>query len=287
MPRGASITAEAVCFFRALEQTRPPSRRIVDDPFAARMLSPTLASLAAMPAVRKSIAATGTAAIGGLQRFVAARHRIIDERMLEFVARGGSHVVILGAGYDTRAWRLADALRGVVVAELDFPATQARKRNLIARQRIPTPAMAPPTFVPIDFEQQRLGDVLANAGYQGDAPVFFIWEGVTMYLDPATVTATLDALARAGGAGSELIFDAWSAPTGSGLAAIRRFASGGLRFVGEPLKFSLAPQAASAMLQGSGWQLERVYQPHCIEAALGLQRDTVFPDTHLVHAALR
>lgn len=286
MPRGASVTAEAVCFFRALEQTRPPSRRIVDDPFAARLLSPGLASLAAVPTVRRVIAASGDAGVGGLQRFVAARHRIMDERMLAFVARGGARVVILGAGYDTRAWRLADDLRMATVWEVDFPATQHRKRQLLAKARIPTASMPMPAFVPIDFEKQRLSEVLHTAGIDGKAPVFFVWEGVTMYLQPEAVTASLDAMRAVAAPGSEVIFDAWSAPSGTPGAWLRRRTSEALRALGEPLKFSLAPRDASSMLQRSGWALEQSHLPEHIETNLGLRPGSIFPDIHLVHATL-
>lgn len=284
MPRGASLTAEAVCFFRALEHTRPPANRIVDDPFAVRMLSKSLAGFASSPAIRHAVAQSGTMGLGGLQRFVAARHRVIDETLLAFVAGGGNQVVILGAGYDTRAWRFGAELHGTTVWEVDLPSTQARKQVLVHRGRIGDVATKPPRFLPIDFEHQDLGQTLGDDGVDSTARVLFIWEGVTMYLPEQAVRAALRTMATIGGPGSEVIFDAWTAPAGGARRWVRRQLSKGLAFFGEPLKYSLPQEDAATMLGAEGWDVADNWGPKQLAARVGLKPESIFPDTHLVHA---
>ena len=287
MPRGASLTAEAVCFFRALEQTRAPANRIVDDPFAARMLSRRLSGLAASPGVRRALISTGAAGLGGLQRFVAARHRIMDEAMLAFIAGGGTQVVILGVGYDTRAWRFGANLTRATVWEVDFPATQDRKKDLLHRGRIADVAVKPPRFLAVDFERQDVGEALVADGVDGGARVLFIWEGVTMYLTEGAVRGALRTMAAVGGPRSEVIFDAWHAPAGNAARWFRRQASLSIGLFGEPLKYSLAQCDAPGMLGAEGWDVADMCGPSDVAARVGLRHGAVFPDTHLVHARKR
>ena len=118
------------------------------------------------------------------------------------VAGGLGQLVILGAGYDSFAWRRPDLLDRLTVLEVDHPATQARKREVTA----PSAAGDPPVrFVPVDFERQRLDDALPAGGWWPDAPTFFTWQGVTMYLTDDATFATLAFVARSA-PGSTIVF---------------------------------------------------------------------------------
>jgi len=128
------------------------------------------------------------------------RVAVIDAELMAQVATGCRQVVILGAGFDTRAYRLP--LDGVTVFEVDHPATQAEKRSRVAA--LP-PAKARLVWTAVDFERDSLAERLAAAGHDGDLPTVWIWEGVVMYLADPAVRATLNAIQIRSGPGSTLV----------------------------------------------------------------------------------
>jgi methyltransferase (TIGR00027 family) len=136
-----------------------------------------------------------------MRLFIAARSRFSEDAMTACVARGVRQVVILGAGLDTFALRNPHA--GVTVYEVDYPATQAWKRDRLAQSGIALPSSL--TLVSIDFERERLGEALAASGFRVDEPAFFQWLGVTPYLTREAIVSTLDFVA--GIAGSEIVFE--------------------------------------------------------------------------------
>jgi methyltransferase (TIGR00027 family) len=139
-----------------------------------------------------------------LQAFVVARSCFAEDLLATAVGRGVRQYVVLGAGLDTFGWRNVHAAAGLRVFEVDHPATQAWKRELLGRA-----GMAPPgslTFVPVDFEKQALGEQLSAAGFELAAPAFFSWLGVVPYLAREAFRATAGYVgARA--AGTEMVFD--------------------------------------------------------------------------------
>src|SRR5262249_18503182 len=127
--------------------------------------------------------------------------RFSEEAMAACVARGVRQVVILGAGLDTFALRNPHA--GVTVCEIDYPATQAWKRERLAQTGVALPPSL--TFVPIDFERQSLGQRLSESGFRADEPAFFQWLGVTPYLTREAIVSTLDFVATM--PRSEVVFE--------------------------------------------------------------------------------
>ena len=122
-------------------------------------------------------------------RMMTVRTRFIDEALERAIAGGATQVVVLGAGFDSHAYRCRDLLAHVRVFEVDRPATQALKR-----QRVNEVLGGPPlnlTYVAIDFQHENLPDVLTRHRYDPAQRTFFIWEGVTMYLPEAAVRDTL------------------------------------------------------------------------------------------------
>jgi methyltransferase (TIGR00027 family) len=110
-------------------------------------------------------------------------------------------LVILGAGLDTRAYRLP-GLSSVVVFEIDLPAIQRRTQRSL---RGTPPVAREVRFVPVDLGVQPLAEVLRNAGLDAGRPVLFVWEGVTQCLSDAAVRSTLDVVAGSA-PGSALVF---------------------------------------------------------------------------------
>jgi methyltransferase (TIGR00027 family) len=177
---------------RAVHQTLEDGA-IFADPYALQILDDeartNLPAMAADPAHRP------------MRLFIAARSRFSEEAMVACVARGVRQVVILGAGLDTFALR--NPYAGVAVYEIDYPATQAWKRERLAQIGLALPPSL--TFAPMDFERQSLGEGLSAAGFRADASAFFQWLGVTPYLTREAIVSTLDFVA--GVAGSEVVFE--------------------------------------------------------------------------------
>ena len=135
-------------------------------------------------------------------RMMTIRARFIDDALKRALASGAAQVVILGAGFDSHAYRDPDA--PVKFFEVDRLATQAHKR-----QRVNEALGGPPqhlTYVPMDFQHDDLAAVLARHGYDSSRPTFFILEGVTMYVPEEAVRSTLQFVA-AHPPGSVIVFD--------------------------------------------------------------------------------
>jgi len=139
----------------------------------------------------------------GSRGTVVVRTRYIDDVLAEALGSGVEQVVILGAGFDSRAYRI----RGIdqtPVFELDQPVTQAKKSAIIGRRLGTVPRHV--TLVPIDFDTQALGTVLSGCGYRRDARTCFICEGVTHYLSAGAVDALFRSVARSAAVGSRMVF---------------------------------------------------------------------------------
>jgi len=141
----------------------------------------------------------------GTTVMMLVRTKFIDERVRAAVESGATQMVILGAGFDTRAYRFAELLKGKRVFEVDSEATQSYKRR-----RAPEALGDPPanlTYVTIDFNRDKLGEVLRRAGYKRGEKTVFTWEGVSMYVAAEGVRETLRTIATEAAPGSVLIMD--------------------------------------------------------------------------------
>jgi methyltransferase (TIGR00027 family) len=215
-----SATAEMVCSWRALEHTLPAHQRIVDDPYARGFLGRVRGNLvdgaAALPApARRSLLSRLDQALHGAFYFVLARHRAIDDLILNTPS---DQVVLLGAGYDTRRARLCERLHGSRVFEVDHPDTARRKAQLEPAVYAEAD-LAPSEVVTIDFARDPIEERLCAAGLDPDARTIWVWEGVSMYLSERAVRDTLGLMARLSGAGSCAVCDLLSDPDRAGLLA--------------------------------------------------------------------
>jgi methyltransferase (TIGR00027 family) len=113
--------------------------------------------------------------------------------------------VLLGAGYDSRAYRFAQSGGATKVFELDAAPTQNRKAKCLRRAHIDVPQYV--TLVPIDFNRESLKDVLERAGYENQKKTLFMWEGVSYYLEPASVDTTLEFVGHSSHPESVIAFD--------------------------------------------------------------------------------
>jgi methyltransferase (TIGR00027 family) len=185
-----SRTAQAMALFRALESEWPASRRLFKDPFAASVLPPALrnvVSLARFALLRSAITRVIDRGWPGARTSGIARTRLIDDWVTSAIGGGARQVVILGAGFDSRAWRLP-AVVGVPIFEVDHPATtQAKQRRLIAAGLDPRRIVQ----TAVDFDREPFALAMAGRGFDGSVPTVVIWEGVTNYLTAEAVEAVL------------------------------------------------------------------------------------------------
>ena len=131
--------------------------------------------------------------IFGFVWLMLVRTRCIDELMERAVRSGAAQVVILGAGFDTRAHRFAELLKDAAVIEVDYGATQEYKRRRVEAALGGAPANL--VYAPIDFARENLGEVLRRAGFRPDRKTYYICEGVSMYVPEEGMKETLRAIA--------------------------------------------------------------------------------------------
>jgi methyltransferase (TIGR00027 family) len=253
----ASRTAEHNALFRALESSLPEARRLFEDPLARSFLSSDLAlvgRLGALPGFRGLVPWLIDKRWPGVRSSVVARTRLIDDAIAASLSEHIEQLVVLGAGFDSRAYRLP-GLERVSVFEVDHPATQAIKQSRLSRSFATLPKHV--RFVASDFGEGDLESAMAAAGYRESARSFILWEGVTNYLTEAAVDATLRWCSRAS-VGSLLLFtyvhrDVLTRPSAF-VGTERLFAS--LDKVGEKLTFGIEPSQLGAFLAKRGLSLE-------------------------------
>lgn len=246
---GPSLTATLVASARALYAGLPEPWGVAPDPRASDLL-PSWLGVPARLAGRLDRGAAGVlhralgGAFGGMTYHIALRTHLIDEALRASLANGARQVVLLGAGLDNRASRLAE-LGALRVFEVDHPATHSYKEERLARAGRRRPAHV--TAVRVDFERDRVDERILAAGLLPTEPSFWIWEGVTVYLTRPAIAATLAAVARAAAPGSRIALTyARPGPLGSGAT----FAAATLaaRLIGEPVRGLMTQRDLAAEL---------------------------------------
>jgi methyltransferase (TIGR00027 family) len=165
-------------------------------------------------------------------------------------------LVVLGAGYDTRAFRIEKLKRGVPVFELDHPATQKSKKEIVKGLFGEIPEHV--RYIPVDFERDRVCEKLLLSDYDPGLETFFIWEGVTYYLTGEAVDLTLESIAAHSPARSRLAFDYFPPCAADGTCEIpgARTLVYGLEKFGEKIAFGIDPAELESFLWKRGFRLE-------------------------------
>ena len=188
-----------------------------------------------------------------LRFFIVSRSAFAEAKLAEAVEqRGVSQMVVLGAGFDTFAYRNPYGAK-LRVFEVDHPATQAWKRDRLAGMDIAEPDW--PTFVGVDFEHQSFAERLTESGFDASKRTFVFWLGVSMYLTEATVDATLATVAGWAG-GGEIVFDFAEPPPeemSDEARAVREALQTRVAAIGEPFRSALEPETLHARLRELGY----------------------------------
>jgi methyltransferase (TIGR00027 family) len=246
-----------MALFRALESSRrPASARLFEDPFAPCFLGLRLglvARAARVPPLGRLLAAALDRRWPGARASGVARTRLIDDAVQRALGDGVEQVVLLGSGFDSRAYRLAGMERARVF-EVDHPLTLARKRSRLLRRLGSLPGHV--AYVAVDLDQEDLREALRAAGFSTGARCFFVWEGVTNYLTEPAVDRTLRFMGEtAPGSGLVFTYVHREVLTGSWVGDGVRALEATLRRAGERWSFGIHPAALPDFLAARGLEL--------------------------------
>ncbi len=249
----AEQTAFGPMVIAACERYAPPGQRLLVDDLALRFL-PTGERLTVRacrwPAVRKLIVGATERMGTGLWGSMLCRKRYLDDQVAAALAAGVDQLVVLGAGMDTRAHRLAPPAAARAF-EVDLPVNVADKRRRV--RTVLGDRAGEVVLVPVDLAADDLVPALVRHGYRPDRPAVVVWEAVTQYLSEVGVRRTLAALSGAA-PGSSLLFTylradylAGTNHYDAGLAHRRMVGSAGV------WHFGLDPDAVGPLLREYGW----------------------------------
>jgi methyltransferase (TIGR00027 family) len=267
MRDGPSQTALAVCAFRAREQHLPASARLLDDPYAQHFLPAGL--LRSVAALNGSPWVFADGLASGVATYAVSRHRLLDEWLAEGLQASSQQVVVVGAGYDSRAWRLRGLLGDRLLFEVDHPHTATRKHRCIDSSR-ESFGDVPRVAVQVDLSVERLAPSLQAAGFNPSLQTTWIWEGVSMYLTPDAVLAAVQGIAGLSAPGSELLMDLGMPSDARGWTATwLRGAAQLLGVVGEPIRSGYSHAAATTAFGSAGGRLIEVVDGYRIPARIG------------------
>jgi methyltransferase (TIGR00027 family) len=236
-----SRTALRVALRRAAHQLYDAHPLVLDDPIAVQILGETYGE-----ELRRTPTQPGRRFSASLRAFLVARSRYAEDMLARAVADGVTQYVLLGAGLDTFAHR--NPYPQLRVFEVDHPATQQWKRELLAASKLPAPANL--IYAPVDFESQSLGEQLQRAGFNCAIPAFFAWLGVVPYLSSEAFRSTIAFIASQS-RGSGLVLD-YGQPR-SALPFLEQLAHDSLaarvQLAGEPFQLFFTPSEIAGELK--------------------------------------
>lgn len=249
-----------VAFRRAAHQILDDPK-VFDDPLALRIVGERAAA-----AIRSGVDSRAQSRFARyLRAFLAARSRYAEDALANARGQGVDQYVILGAGLDTSAYRGGSGSGNgtpgdLRVFEVDYPSTQAWKREKLDRAGIAIPESV--TFVPLDFESQTLAEGLRGAGFDAGRTAFFSWLGVVPYLRRDAIRATLSFVGSLP-AGTAIVFDYGIPPSSLPLLqrAVYRYLARRVAAAGEPFQTFFDPSELAAILREAGFARVEDYGP--------------------------
>jgi methyltransferase (TIGR00027 family) len=258
-PLAPRSTAEAACAMRAAGALEPdPVLRCPDDMAGDFLGGLNVTTLARNRLARRLLIAVANRRAPGAYAYEILRAKFLDEVVLDEVAAGVDELVLLGAGLDSRPYRLADRLAGLRVLEVDHPDTQATKRARLRRLFGREPEHV--AFVSVDFDREEIGPALAAAGHDRDAVTLFVWSGVSPYLSERGNAEVLSWVGGHGSPRTSIVFDAiWA----EALDGSREFPGAdkllaAVAASGEPMRWGIPIDEVHETLARFGLRAERL-----------------------------
>lgn len=248
-----SRTALGTAYLRAAHQILDAPPHVLEDPVALPLLGPT-----ARQRITGDAANYRTPERCALRAHVVLRSRFAEDRLAAAVLRGVKQYVILGAGFDTFAYRQPPWAQRLMIVEVDHSGTQHLKRSYLADAGFKVPENL--VFATIDFETESLTDGFRRYGVAPKEPTFFAWLGVTMYLNETAIDTALREVA-AFPKSSEIVLT-FARPRATSLSPIAQRAAS----VGEPWISYFEPDALEAKLRTAGFSIVEFLSPAEAEA---------------------
>ena len=224
---------------RAYETNLPEGEGVFRDPYAEYFFPEEIRKMAKDPAWVRAEHAKNEQIMPGVNGAIVARIRFIDESLADAIQEGFKQLVIVGAGYDTRAYRVKGVKENLAVFEVDHPLTQEIKVKTIEAILGALPEHV--TYVPVIFGENQLGQCLLERGYRRDMKTLFIIEGMLMYIPAPAVDSLLSFISRASAPGSALVADYFATSVIDGTSPLQE-AKVLRKFVeseGAPLQFGI------------------------------------------------
>lgn len=174
-----------VAALRAAHQLLDSEPRLLDDPVIVRLLGPSFSEK-----VRRAPDAYRYPLNRWLQSHVLLRSRYAEDCLAKAYLRGVRQYILLGAGLDTYAWRQPPGMNDLGIFEVDHPATQEEKKQLLTQAGLEMPGNL--YFVPADFESTTIREALSLHPFDPSIPSFVSWLGVMVYLSMEAIDQVFD-----------------------------------------------------------------------------------------------
>ncbi len=259
--RQSSRTALGVAYIRAAHQILDNQPLLFPDPIALKLLGSDAAD-----AIHGMVERHQNPYGKGLRSHICLRSRFAEDKLAEEVRRGARWYVLVGAGFDTFAYRQPVWAKALNIVEIDHPATQQAKRQMLAAAKLALPDNL--SFASVDFAAESLTDVLGRLGIPATEGVYFSWLGVTMYLSEEAIGNSLSAMAGVSRR-SSITFSFRQPPDPS--VPADTFLDSKVEAMGEPFVSSFSEEAIAAALLKCGFgtadfltpekAAERYYRP--------------------------
>lgn len=246
--------AEGIALHRCAESLLPMDFRLFSDPYAIHFLNPEILAWAKdHPAEGQAMADEIERKMPGWSNAIRGRIRFFDDIVQDAFSEGFSQIVILGAGYDTRAYRIGTLKGHIMVFEIDRPETLARKIGILKKIFGTLPNHV--AFVPYNLGQGSWWPALEAAGFSTKEKTLFLLEGLVMYLPRPDVVGLLAGIAEHARAGSKVLFDfiPQAMADGSSDAEGGRNILDWTIMIGEPLQSGFVEGEVVPFLNGLGF----------------------------------
>ena len=261
-----SLTAQGVASLRAAHQLIDDLPRILDDPVSVQLVGPEFVA-----GLRANLERLREPRLAALRCHVLLRSRYSEDQLAVAVQAGTRQCVIIGAGLDTFAYRQPPWARDVRIFEVDHRASQATKRDQLAKAGIEIPANL--TYVELDIERHPLRESLVKAGLDPGRPAFFSCLGVLVYLTHDAVRDLLR-LVTAFPTGSELVLTYAGRESDDDNPQSLATRS---KTLGEPWLSRFSPEELVSELRGAGFRAIEFLSPERAAAYVGTRRDGLEP----------
>jgi len=199
-------TGFGVSWVRATGMLYPKEKRLFEDPYSEKMVSPFykfFIFLQRSPKINDAIVKSKEKSTPGLMGWMFCRFRYIDDVLKDSITKKEIETVVnLGAGMDCRAYYIP-GIESIRYFEVDHLTVIKKKKAKMEKilGKIPDHVI----FVPVDFEKQSLDTELKKAGYNLTSKTLFISEGVTQYISKEANDSTFKYVAQAA-PGSKIVF---------------------------------------------------------------------------------